>query len=115
MSEKGSQPQNQETPRELAGTTRGIIEHDQPSTDRHTQQGVMTRKLLRAPEVAKLLGISTRTLGKYTKIGATPSQKLGRVRAYDAVEIEAYIAAGSPTTPGAAEVIRQRVNEERRR
>ncbi len=115
LDEKRAEPQKQETPRELAGTARGIIEQDQVSTQKDAQQVPETRRLLRVPEVCKLLGIAKRTLGKYTSIGAIPTQTLGRVRVYDAVEIEAYIEAGCPTTPGAAEAIRRKVCEERRR
>jgi predicted DNA-binding transcriptional regulator AlpA len=50
-----------------------------------------------------LLSMGERTLWSLTKCRAIPSRKIGRSVRYDPAELRAWVHAGCPTEPGAAE------------
>jgi predicted DNA-binding transcriptional regulator AlpA len=50
-----------------------------------------------------LLSMGERTLWSLTKCRAIPSRKIGRSVRYDPAELKAWVHAGCPTEPGAAE------------
>lgn len=57
----------------------------------------------------KIIGTSDRTVSRLTKINALPFRKIGRLVRFCPEEIRLWIAAGCPTTPNAADAIRQGV------
>ncbi|MCH7791750.1 MAG: helix-turn-helix domain-containing protein [Planctomycetes bacterium] len=61
-----------------------------------------------------MLGIGARTLWTLTNRGAIPSRKIGRSVRYCPAELRAWVAAGCPTEPGAAERVRKAVRNGRR-
>jgi len=67
--------------------------------------------LLRPREAAAMLAISDRQLWDLEKRGAIPSRRIGRSVRFSRDELEAWIAVGCPTSPGAGD----RVQREARR
>lgn len=57
----------------------------------------------------KIIGTSDRTIARLTRINALPHRKIGRLVRFCPEELRLWIAAGCPTTPNAADVIRQGV------
>ena len=62
--------------------------------------------LIDSGSAAKLLGISARMLWTLTQRKAIPSRKIGRSVRYVPGELRAWIGAGCPTTPNAANRLR---------
>ncbi|MEM9066067.1 MAG: hypothetical protein AAGB51_11315 [Planctomycetota bacterium] len=69
--------------------------------------GGPTPLLLRSAATARLLEISTRRLWELTQIEAIPVEHIGRSVRYRMDLVSAWVAAGCPTTPGAAATIRR--------
>ncbi len=65
-----------------------------------------TRLLIGARDAAELLDISERSLWQFTRDRAIPCLKIGRINKYPLAGLRAWIAAGAPTEPGAADRIR---------
>jgi excisionase family DNA binding protein len=85
----------QESARMLAGSTGGTM----------TPNGIPVL-LVKARDAAAMLGIGERTLWSLTKRGAVPSRRIGRAVRYPVAELRAWLDAGCPTEPGAAEGVR---------
>ncbi len=62
--------------------------------------------LVKPRDAAAMLGIGERTLWGLTKCGAVPSRRIGRAVRYSVSELRAWLDAGCPTEPGAADAIR---------
>ncbi len=62
--------------------------------------------LVKARDAAAMLCIGERTLWSLTKSGAVPSRRIGRAVRYPVAELRAWLDAGCPTEPGAAEGVR---------
>lgn len=62
--------------------------------------------LIPAKEAAERLSLSVRKLWSLTQCRALPSRRIGRSVRYSPVELHAWITAGCPTEPGAADRIR---------
>ncbi len=56
-----------------------------------------------------MLALGARTLWSLTKCGAIPSRHIGRAVRYCPDELRAWVGAGCPTDPGAADRIRKGV------
>jgi excisionase family DNA binding protein len=77
-----------------------------------TPQGVppvSLRLLVESKAVCEALSISRRKLGDLTRVEAIPSHRIGRSVRYAPTELQAWIDAGCPTDPGAADRIRKPV------
>lgn len=61
---------------------------------------------LSVAEAAESLGVSVRSLSTLVTINALPSLRIGRRRLFRPAELEAWLAAGAPTVPGAADTVR---------
>ncbi len=58
---------------------------------------IETRRLLTARQVAERLGCSWRTVYRLADVGELPEGvKVGRLRRWDATEIESWISQGCP-------------------
>jgi predicted DNA-binding transcriptional regulator AlpA len=68
-----------------------------------------TAMLAESKAVAAMLSLSTRKLWALTNCNAIPSRRIDRSVRYDLVEVRAWIAAGCPTEPGAADRVRKGV------
>lgn len=66
-------------------------------------------RLLTAPEAAESLRLGKRRLWSLSKCEALPSLKIGRSRRYNPIELDAWVALGGPTDPGAAARVRQSI------
>lgn len=69
--------------------------------------GNSTRLLVSVPETCALLGLGARTVWSLTTRNALPHRRVGRRVLFSPVELEAWIGAGCPTEPGAAERVRK--------
>ncbi|MEO0483834.1 MAG: helix-turn-helix domain-containing protein [Planctomycetota bacterium] len=67
--------------------------------------------LIDAPSAAKPLALSTRTLWSLTRCGAIPCVRIGRRVLYRPCELEAWVAAGAPDSPGSGDRIRESMRE----
>jgi len=85
-----------ESARTLAGSTGGTNEHPE-----HTAM------LADSKAIAALLSLSPRKLWALTKCNAIPSRRIDRSVRYDLTEVRAWVAAGCPTDPNAAERVRR--------
>lgn len=68
--------------------------------------GDHTALLVSAQAAAKMLAIAPRTLWQYTRWNAIPCVRVGRRVLYRPSELEAWLDAGAPTEPGAADEVR---------
>lgn len=68
-------------------------------------------RLLDAGETSELLSISRRTLARLTASGAIPSVLVNTCRRYRSDAVQAWIAKGAPTQPGAGEAIMAELGE----
>lgn len=68
-----------------------------------------TPLLVGALEAARLLSLSESTLFRLTRCNAIPSHKVRGRRLYAPAELQAWLAAGAPTTPDAAAGLRREV------
>jgi len=66
-----------------------------------------TALLLRPREAAADLAISDRQLWDLEKRGAIPSRRIGRSVRFSRDELEAWIALGCPTSPGAGDRVQR--------
>lgn len=57
--------------------------------------------MLKAREVAEWLRVSINTVHRLAETGELPSARIGRVRRFNAADVEAYLASVSQTTPPA--------------
>lgn len=71
-----------------------------------------TPLLIDAKAAAAMLALGARTLWTYTNCRAIPSRKIGRAVRYCPAELRAWVDAGCPTEPGAAERVRRGVHRE---
>jgi predicted DNA-binding transcriptional regulator AlpA len=65
-----------------------------------------TRLLIDTQAVCATLSLSPRTVWSLTNRGALPSRRVGRSVRYCPAELRAWVEAGCPTEPGAAERVR---------
>ncbi len=72
-----------------SGRSRHEPEHDPKQIG--TAENIGMRKLLKAPVVADLLGISQRKLWQLTNCGDIPSVRIGRNLRYDEADIAEWI------------------------
>ncbi len=63
----------------------------------------VTAILIDSMTAAEMLGMSPRKLFDLTKARAIPSRKIDRLVRYSVAEVEAWVDAGCPTEPGAAD------------
>jgi len=54
----------------------------------------MQRKLLKVPEIAQILGVSTQRAYELIRLGLLPSVRLGRQIRVDPIELEKFIVNG---------------------
>lgn len=66
-----------------------------------------TQFLIDSETAAAMLGMGTRTLWGLTKCEAIPVRRVGRLVRYCPDELRAWVAAGCPTEPGAADRVRK--------
>lgn len=62
--------------------------------------------LIDAKAAQRLLSMGERKLWMLTNCGAIPSRKIGKSVRYSPAELEAWVAYGCPTGPGAGERVR---------
>lgn len=74
---------------------------------RNTEDHTPPPLLLRPREAAAMLAISDRQLRDLEKRGAVPSRRIGRSVRFARDELEAWIALGCPTSPGAGDRVRR--------
>ena len=72
-----------------------------------------TPLLIDATAAAAIPALGARTLWALTKCDALPSQRIGRSVRYCPSELRAWIAAGCPTNPGAADLVRRHTGRQR--
>lgn len=79
--------------------------HNWPSARKtpHAQDAL----LIDSKAAAKALGIGERTLWGLTRCDAIPVRRVGRLVRYCPEELRAWVAAGCPTEPGAADRVRK--------
>jgi len=65
--------------------------------------------LIDAPAACALLCLGERRLWELSNCNAIPSYKIGKSRRYCPDELRAWIRAGCPTTPNAADAVRKAV------
>ena len=78
------------------------------STPNHLHDG--TRLLLSPRDAANALSLSERKLWELKKTSAIPSSKIGTRTVFPVAGLNAWIAAGCPTEPGAADLLNWRDN-----
>ena len=66
-----------------------------------------TPLLIEAKAAAAMLSLGARTLWSLTKCRAVPSHRVGRAVRYSPAELRAWVVAGCPSAPGAADRIRR--------
>ena len=64
--------------------------------------------LIDAKAAAAMLAISPRKLWTLTRCDAIPARRIGRSVRYCPAELQAWVADGCPTEPGAADRVRHR-------
>lgn len=85
------------------------------STDAHnrheagTTPYAHTTRLINSETAAMFLGIGERTLWSLTKRNAMPVHRIGRAVRYCPLELDAWVRAGCPTEPNAADTVRKGV------
>jgi excisionase family DNA binding protein len=95
-----SGPPPRKSARTLAGSTGGEV----------SSNGIPVL-LVKPKQAAAMLGIGERTLWSLTKCGALPSRRIGRSVRYCPTEVRAWIEAGCPAEPGAADGVRAAMRE----
>lgn len=95
-----SDPIATQAARMLAGSTGGKKVHPDH-----------TALLIDAKSAAAMLSLGSRTIWSLTKCNAIPSRRIGRSVRYCPIELRAWITAGCPTEPGAAERVRNAVHQ----
>ena len=85
------------------------------NTGKKTNTDKYTPLLVNAETAAHLLCMGARPLWSWSRCGAIPSYKVGRSIRYRPDELQAWIDAGCPTTPGAAKQIRASMRKAVRR
>lgn len=86
----------QRLPARLVELADGLLRSAAASDGQHSPPAVETAQpddalLIRAPEAARLLGLSSRTLRRLTAAGDVPSVRIGAIRRYRRHELEALI------------------------
>lgn len=76
-----------------------------------TTQAECTPLLIDATKAASILSLGKRTLWGMTQRGAIPCVRVGRRVLYRPCELEAWVAAGAPDTPGSGDYIRESMRE----
>jgi len=87
-----------QTAPQLAGT-RGGTEHTE-----HTPEPLAVRGIA---EAARLIGLGRRRTWSLVACGALPHRRCGRALLFDPRELRAWLDAGAPDEPGAAERVRE--------
>ena len=72
-----------------------------------TTEGKPEGLLINLREAAGLLGVSERRVQYLVQLDALPSLKLGKSRRFKPEDLRAWVAAGAPTRPGAADLVRE--------